>query len=238
MTFARCEAKYLLTRDKYAAIREFLSAMTVPDRHAAYRVNNIYYDNAAYDVIRRSLEVPKPVYKEKLRLRCYDVGDDSGGSENAQQSVFLELKKKFNGIVYKRRIMLPRSRAQQFLSCGGRCEIGNEHRQVASEIRAFLATIGDIENEVSISYKRIALSGSAREYNDLRVTFDTEPIYTNGADKHRLLPENIVLLEIKSAGAMPLELARFLSEQRIFPQGFSKYGAAFTNHILKGANHA
>jgi hypothetical protein len=50
-------------------------------------------------IISRSLD--KPLYKEKLRLRIY--------GEGPVETVFFELKKKFKGIVYKRRIGLPAS---------------------------------------------------------------------------------------------------------------------------------
>jgi hypothetical protein len=226
-TFTRYEAKYLLEESQYNAIRGFLAAMTVPDRHAEYKVNNIYYDSRDFAIIRHSIEKPTPIYKEKLRLRYYD--NDSAG----EQGVFLELKKKFNGIVYKRRIMLPQKHdAERFLRSGESDELGDSenYAQVAREIRAFIATIPDIDNEIAISYRRTALSGND-SVDDLRITFDTELFFENSDGKHRLLPANLRLMEVKTATAMPMSLARYLSENRIFPRSFSKYGTAYKDYI-------
>ena len=46
------------------------------------------------------------------------------------------------------------------------------------------------------------------------------------------MPEGRVLMEIKLSDAAPLWLARLLSEERIFPTGFSKYGTCYKEHIL------
>ena len=63
-------------------------------------------DTPDHRLIRSSLE--KPVYKEKLRLRSYGV-------PQSDTTVFAELKKKYKGIVYKRRIGMPRHEAACFL---------------------------------------------------------------------------------------------------------------------------
>ncbi len=55
-----------------------------------------YLDTPDYELIRTSIE--KPVYKEKVRLRCY------GGSIDDSSTVFVEIKKKFESVVYKRRV--------------------------------------------------------------------------------------------------------------------------------------
>jgi hypothetical protein len=216
MTFARCEEKYLLTFAQYEPLCGFLGGITVPDAHAQYKVNNVYYDTATYAVIRRSIEKPTPLYKEKLRLRYY------GNSSQPPDSVFLELKKKFNGIVYKRRISLKKSDVAKFFA-GETADC-----QIAGEIRVFLNSIDPIVNEVAISYERQALTGIGG-FSDLRITFDTRVRY----EGHDLLEQGQVLMEIKSATAMPLELARYLSENAVFPSSFSKYKAAYTNHIFK-----
>ena len=97
-TFERRELKYRITDAQRAALEAAFDARTVPDEHGESTICNIYYDTADYRLIRASLE--KPAYKEKLRLRSYGVTEPGG-------EVFLELKKKYNGIAYKRRITPP-----------------------------------------------------------------------------------------------------------------------------------
>ena len=77
------------------------------DAYGAYTICNIYYDTGDWRLIRKSLE--KPVYKEKLRVRSYGVpmGDDK---------VFVELKKKYDGVVYKRRVAM--TAARRFFKSG------------------------------------------------------------------------------------------------------------------------
>ncbi len=96
--FERRELKYRITDAQRAALEAAFDARTVPDEHGESTICNIYYDTADYRLIRASLE--KPAYREKLRLRSYGVTEPGG-------EVFLELKKKYNGIAYKRRITPP-----------------------------------------------------------------------------------------------------------------------------------
>jgi hypothetical protein len=215
-TFARHEEKYLLNKQQFSRLYEFLQTMTAPDRFGNYRVNNIYYDTSSYDIIRRSME--KPLYKEKLRLRYYG---------NVQpDEVFLELKKKYDGIVYKRRITLgkpqidaliasPADEADEFVSgC-----------QITQEIRHYLLSIPPLTNQSAISYKRIALVG-LHEPN-LRITFDTEVLF-NGVWS---LCDDRIIMEIKADCAMPPQLSRVLSANRVFPSSFSKYKTAYMHYI-------
>ena len=96
--FERHEKKYLISKLQADAVQKILLQYMEPDKYGEYLVQNIYYDNEIWDVIRISAE--KPRYKEKMRLRCYDI-------PNKDSKVFLELKKKYKGIVYKRRVEIP-----------------------------------------------------------------------------------------------------------------------------------
>ena len=105
-TFERRELKYRITDAQRAALEAAFGARMVPDEYGESTICNIYYDTADYRLIRASLE--KPAYKEKLRLRSYGVTEPGG-------EVFLELKKKYKGIVYKRRITLPEDAAGELI---------------------------------------------------------------------------------------------------------------------------
>ena len=106
-TFERRELKYRITDAQRAALEAAFDARMVPDEHGESTICNTYYDTADYRLIRASLE--KPAYKEKLRLRSYGATEPGG-------EVFLELKKKYKGIVYKRRITLPEDAAGEFIA--------------------------------------------------------------------------------------------------------------------------
>ena len=106
-TFERRELKYRITDAQRAALEAAFGTQMIPDEYGESTICNIYYDTADYRLIRASLE--KPAYKEKLRLRSYGVTEPGG-------EVFLELKKKYKGIVYKRRITLPEDAAGEFIA--------------------------------------------------------------------------------------------------------------------------
>ena len=107
--FKRYELKYLLTKEQKVRLLEKLQENLIPDPHGETTIRNIYFDTENYQLIRRSLE--KPVYKEKLRVRSYCQADPDS-------PVFVELKKKYRGVDYKRRISLPETDAMSWLSRG------------------------------------------------------------------------------------------------------------------------
>ena len=104
--FERKEVKYVLNAHQYEFMVAALSVRMAPDLYGETTISSIYYDTPHRDLISRSLE--KPTYKEKLRVRNY-------GDFHETDRVFIELKKKFKGIVYKRRIGLSRLAANAFL---------------------------------------------------------------------------------------------------------------------------
>ena len=115
-SFKRYEKKFLLNQQQYDVLVSKLSDYMEPDQHCLdgknYSIYNIYYDTVHSDVIRHSIS--KPYYKEKLRLRSYKV------PKKPTDKVFLELKKKINGIVNKRRVVLTLQEAKDFVERGVR----------------------------------------------------------------------------------------------------------------------
>ncbi len=226
-TFERRELKYRITDAQRAALEAAFGARMVPDEYGESTICNIYYDTADYRLIRASLE--KPAYKEKLRLRSYGVTEPGG-------EVFLELKKKYKGIVYKRRITLPEDAAGEFIA--GRAPLG-EHGQIGREIEYFTAFYAPLLPAVHLSYERSAWF--SREDRDLRITFDKNIRFrqedvslTLPAGGRRILPEGESLMEIKAAAALPLWLVSELDTLGIYQSTFSKYGEAY-KAILAGA---
>lgn len=226
-TFERRELKYRITDAQRAALEAAFGARMVPDEHGESTICNIYYDTADYRLIRASLE--KPAYKEKLRLRSYGVTEPGG-------EVFLELKKKYKGIVYKRRITLPEDAAGEFIA--GRAPLG-EHEQIGREIEYFTAFYAPLLPAVHLSCERSAWF--SREDRDLRITFDKNIRFrqedvslTLPAGGRRILSEGESLMEIKAAAALPLWLVSELDTLGIYQSTFSKYGEAY-KAILAGA---
>lgn len=222
--FKRYEKKYLLSGEQYQAFRRFAEDYMQIDEYGESTICNIYYDTSNYDLIRASIE--KPVYKEKLRLRSY-------GIPTMEDTVFLEVKKKYRGIVYKRRIALPLEEAYSSLEQG---VVDESRGQVAKEINYFLKRYRPIP-KVYLAYDRIAMFG--KEDSDLRMTFDfrirsrmDRLDLSKGDDGEQLLPEGEVILEIKAKDAYPMWLIRGLEEFSLYPCSFSKYGSVYKESLL------
>ena len=231
--FNRYEHKYMLNREQFEKVIKVMDEHMVMDSHnkdhRIYTIANVYYDTPDDYLIRTSLSRPK--YKEKLRLRSYGVPD--GNSK-----VYLEIKKKFKGIVNKRRTALTLSEAYEFLSTGKAPEIkGHMNGQVMKEIEYFLK-IYDLSPKVYLAYDRIAYF--EKDNNDLRISFDMnirsrryDVALEKGDAGEKLLPDDVYLMEIKTSLAKPLWLTHMLAELDIKRNRFSKYGTEYINHNNK-----
>lgn len=225
--FRRYEKKYLLNKEQYENFLKILTYNTVPDKYGKSTICNIYYDTPDYRLIRASIE--KPVYKEKLRLRTYDVPDGS-------QNCFLELKKKYCGVVYKRRIKAPYNEGLSYLN-GYSDKLNGS--QIKNEIAYFRDFYDSLIPAMNIFYERTAYYD--RTDQNIRFTFDSNILYRNyntdlrsGIYGKKILNDNIHLLEIKTASSIPMWVSEMLSELEIFPVSFSKYGTAYINTLKNG----
>lgn len=221
--FKRTEKKYLLDRQQYNKLIDIIRPYVKDDEYGRYTICNIYYDTDDFSLIRKSLE--KPVYKEKLRIRSY-------GAAREGDTVFLEIKKKYDGVVYKRRISLKLEEAEAYLSGKAR---PNDDGQIAKEIDYFINHYSP-KPKMFIAYDRQAFAGIDDE--GLRITFDTgirsrEEMLTLRMDSFTepLFENATVLMELKTGDAMPLWLAHALSNLKIFPTSFSKYGNIYKRKI-------
>jgi len=228
--FRRCEKKYLITSEQGAALQRLIGCYTAIDRQGEYLIRDLYYDTANWDIISKSIE--KPSYKEKLRLRLY-------GEYNSESQGFLEMKRRYDGIVYKRRIAFPLG---ELKNCSVREIVSADDSQISREISYFLK-INPVLEKIHIAYKRAAYIGI--EDKGLRITFDRDigfhlcSLISNKFDEynpdndHQILDSNQMLMEIKTEGAIPLWLTRALSENNIFPVSFSKFGTCYARYISK-----
>ncbi len=224
--FKRYELKYLLTARQRQEIFAAMEPYMQPDAYGRTTVRNLYFDTDTFLLIRRSIE--KPIYKEKLRIRSYECAAPDS-------TVFVELKKKFKHVVYKRRISLPEATAMEWLTGGRHC---GKTTQIAKEIDYALSYYKTLHPTVFLSYEREAFY--AKDGSDFRVTFDDTVLCRRedlslGAEVYGtpILPEGMVLMELKCPGGIPLWMAKILSEQRVYKTPFSKYGTAYRSMILK-----
>ena len=224
--FKRTEIKYLLSEEQYNALMPYLETMAQVDRYGLTRINNIYFDTPDYRLVRTSIE--KPLYKEKLRLRTY-------GSTTDDTNSFIEIKKKYKGIVYKRRINGRYIDTYKYLTGKGD-EV--EHSQISNEIEEFVRYYGTLRPAMSICYDRVAMAGI--EDKEFRVTFDSNIVWNDKCtdlrtvnDGRQLLKKGQRLMEIKVGNAMPMGLARKLSELNIFPVSLSKYGSGYRDMMAE-----
>lgn len=226
-SFQRYEKKFWLTPSQKQALLDLVSQHIRPDAYPHYTICNIYYDTLDFRLIRASLE--KPDYKEKLRCRSYGVP-----GRNAP--VFLELKKKCYGIVYKRRITVPADRVE--LALNG-ISVQGQQTQIANEI-AWFQQVNRTEPSVFLAYDREAYSGV--EDPEVRITFDTRLRYRTteldlrlGDAGTAMFDDDRILMELKLPGVCPLWLSQALSRISAFPTSFSKYGYCYTKTLLPGA---
>lgn len=222
--FKRYEIKYMMTKQQKELLLKVMAPYMALDEYGRTTICNLYFDTDSYRLIRRSIE--KPAYKEKLRVRSY-------GTATKTSPVFVELKKKYDDVVYKRRISMPEKEAMRWLS--GKEEI-RDPSQISEEIDYVCGYYEGLKPVVFLSYEREAFY--SKDGSDFRVTFDenilsreTHLSLKEGAWGTPLLQDGMVLMELKTSGGIPLWMTRFLTAQHIYKTSFSKYGTAYENLI-------
>lgn len=227
-TFKRYEKKYLISKEKLDAIMPVLLEYMDLDPFCLngneYRIYSIYYDTVNHDIIRQNSS--GPVYKEKMRLRSYYDRKDP------EDKIFMEIKKKSEGVGNKRRIKLKIKEIDPFVNEGILPQTKDYlSAQVAKELAYFLK-MNKVAPALYVQYDRLALFG--KEDKNFRMTFDRNVhtrrsnfVFGESDEDELLLPDDIYIMEVKILGAMPLWLTRLLSENELFSHGFSKYGVKY-----------
>lgn len=231
MVFKRYEQKYLITHSQKQVLLSAMQPYMSLDEYGRTTIRNVYFDTDSFRLIRRSIE--RPVYKEKLRIRSY--GKTPPGAD-----VFVELKKKYKKVVFKRRMLLPEHTAIDWL--GGSNDVSLPDTQITREISYFRDFYGRCRPSMFLAYEREAYY--SRDGSAFRVTFDenirarTVRLTTEADDSGQLLlDEDAVLMEIKAVGGIPLWMTSVLSAQHIYKTSFSKYGTAYREIILQKGGH-
>ncbi len=226
----RYELKYLMDRGQTAFLVRQLKGHMEPDRYGKTTIASLYYDTPDRRLIRTSMD--RPDFKEKMRLRSY-------GPATEQSPVFLELKRKASGIVYKRRVQSTIPEVRAFF--GGENELFAD-RQISRELNWFRDSYEPLEPACLILYDRVAYF---EPDGDLRLTIDFNPRYrmadlrlTGDMEGNPLLANGDAILEVKVQAAMPLWLSAILDEGQICQSSFSKYGEAYRKEKAAGTKPA
>lgn len=224
----RYELKFHLTKDQVAFFKEKILAHMNVDKYGLTTISSIYYDTPSCTLINRSIE--KPFYKEKIRLRSYGLAKEDS-------PVFLEIKRKNDSIVYKRRIVSKEAEVLEFFNQNKKFD----DEQISRELSAFKEKYGTLEAKYLIIYDRIAYF---KENSDVRVTLDMNPRYrVENLNLHTslegipLLKEDEAILEIKVQHSIPLWLVEILTEGKIYKTSFSKVGTAHKRELAKKAHN-
>ncbi len=211
----RVEQKYLIDNSLKEILISKINNHIEKDKFFKSNIRNIYFDTNNNDLIINSIE--KPIFKDKFRARCY-------GNCN---EVFLEIKTKYKGIVGKRRIKLDKKQYYEFINNKNR--VSNE--QIFKELDYYFKYY-KLKPVIYIAYDRESYKG----INDknLRITFDKNLrsrrdnlILDDDTKTVNYFNNDSLIMEIKTVGAMPLWLVRTLSDLKILPISFSKYGKIY-----------
>lgn len=232
--FSRYEMKFIITKKQYEnLLAGFGDKMEMDEYNIGgklYTIMNLYYDTPNNDLVSTGLK-HEDKYRYKIRLRSYDP---------QYPTAFLEIKKKVEGLVNKRRTLLYIDDVNPFLM--DHVDVPESKivkRQVIKELDIIAHNI-KLEPKVVLCYDREAFFGTRAEDGDLRVTFDfnirarrDDLDLRLGSHGERILGEDYILMEVKVDRAVPLWLARLMSENNVRKQRFSKYGTEFSQYVLK-----
>ena len=221
----RYEMKYILSPEQTEYFKKSVEGHMKIDKFGLTSIASLYYDTPDYRLIRTSVE--KPPFKEKIRLRSYGIATSTS-------PVFLELKRKAYGIVYKRRVQSTIPLVKKFFDGEGDICAGG---QINREITTFRDYYQTLVPACMIIYDRIAYFEPG---GDLRLTIDHNPRYryedldlSVSMEGISLLKDGYTILEVKVQQAVPLWLCSILSNGKIYKGSFSKYGEAYKQQLLK-----
>lgn len=221
--FKRIEQKYVLSKEEYNCLMKMISNHLEKDEYFKSNICNIYFDNDNYDLIINSLE--KGIYKEKVRLRSYNI-------PNLEDKVYFEIKSKLNGVVYKRRVTLPLKEFYNYLN--GKIP-NTSNPQIMKEIDYTMKRY-NLKPKFFIAYDRTSYFD--KEDETFRITFDEnirsrqDDLRLEYGDSGKLyFKDKKYVMELKANNGLPLWFTTILSELKIYPTSFSKYGSIYQNKL-------
>lgn len=222
------EKKYLLDEFQYLQLFDFLKDKIITDVYGESTIYNLYYDTSFDLLIKKSLE--RPIFKEKLRIRSYCL-------PKKKDLVFIEIKRKYQGVVYKRRFSIELDEAYNLLDINSRNYF--KKNQISKEVR-YMVNFYELYPKLILIYDRIAYKFLNE---DIRLTIDKniknrrEYLKLEEGDSGKLLLKNKYLMEVKTQNSVSLWFSKLLSELKIFPIPFSKYGEVYMSELKQGNSY-
>jgi len=233
--FKRKETKFKLNYAEYEKIKEELNKYMEIDEYGIHKISSLYFDTDDFQFTKDSIN--NKGYKEKFRIRQY-------GDYDPLKSVFLEIKRKYQGITDKRRVSLPAKHVNSYLNSIKSNEYeyqyqGQVDEHIHDEIKWMLRRL-DLSAKMKVVYNRIAYRYP--EDKNFRITFDFDICFSTNdldlANDHvgsRIDPTLDVLMEVKHGPTVPEWFEQLIEEMGLTNSSFSKYKEAYKKHMSETA---
>jgi hypothetical protein len=241
VTSQRFEMKYILTESQALAVSENIRPYVDPDVHAEsdhfYRINSLYLDNDNLDLYWASELGHKNRFK--LRIRSY--------SDRPEDPVFLEIKRRVDRVVLKRRVGVHRDCISALLRGERLSEdcLLSPSAKSDRDMHAFqdLMLTCNATPRSMVYYVREAYMSAFGE--SVRITFDRDVagrnariyspnLWTVDGGYHPLCT-NVVILEIKFSDVYPRWVEDIVYRLHLMRDSFAKY-VACVKHLNRAGD--
>lgn len=225
----RFELKYVIDESKAQAIRFFCQNYLMLDRYGStqpdnsYTVNSIYLDSPAYKTYHDTINGNRNRYK--LRLRYYD--------QSESQPVFLEIKRRYNFIIAKKRATVKRTSVDPIVA--GHFPTMNDLVQPDSaqleSLTEFYTLVNYIQAGPTLHIAYLREAWERQDSNSVRVTFDRD-VKAKKVNRQRIEYDNQptvsvfgnqVILEIKFTDRFPHWLRELVQRFSLRQESAAKY---------------
>lgn len=227
--FSRFEFKYVLPLEQRHELESELGYFMALDphvskrRHQKYFVRSLYFDDDAYTCYYEKTD--GVMQRRKYRIRTYT--DD----RNEECAVFLEVKGRYNALVYKHRIELPRTIIRSLEA--GRTELVESLIKIEGRDDVVTGFLYDsfrmrLKPLLLVDYERRPYV--SRYAPDFRVTFDdtlsstvTDTLFHGPADRRRVFLPGYSVVEVKFKRHIPAWFHRLTQFYELRRVSVSKY---------------
>lgn len=241
----RYELKYVMDWSTYFRMKKDIEVLfkkdPFGDKNGKYNVISLYYDTPALKFFQEKIDGEER--RVKLRLRTYVHKDRIDNKRRMKQpDVFIEIKKKINKNVLKKRVYLDEKKAREFIENPSLGKpfmklVDKKGKETLREVE-YLKSIFKLKPTIVVSYTRQAFV--SKDNLNVRVTFDSNIRYRRrdfslkmkGGDNY-LLPPNLLVMEIKYTDYFPLWLVQLIQKYECGIRTFSKYCTGIENYFYE-----
>jgi len=239
--FSRHESKYLIDAAIVPEIREFIRPFAEPDSYAEawpgyrYPICSLYLDSQDLMLYQQTVGGERDRFK--LRIRTY--------SDDPAKPAFLEVKRKLDRIVHKRRAGVSREQARALVN-RGRLDLGGlaEHDRRDADYFYQHMALTESRPVVRIKYRREPYVAKSNE--PVRVTIDTDLRHAITLDfdlrhtegRWTTTPLKGVILEIKFTDRFPWWVQELIRTFGLAQRAVPKYVWSVDHMMLDGRESA